>query len=99
MKGHDESTNQVKLSTEHTFFISPFTLLLIPWSSALHSDFKSFHIASKERHQTHFEMADFEKAIHEAVDAQEIPGCVLLASNRDGTPHSRWRRYSTHSQL
>lgn len=34
-------------------------------------------------------MADFETAIQSAVDAQEIPGCILLASNRDGTllPH------------
>ncbi|KAJ4988663.1 Acyltransferase LovD 2 [Stagonosporopsis vannaccii] len=30
-------------------------------------------------------MADFERAIQEAVDAQEIPGCVLFASNRDGS--------------
>lgn len=34
-------------------------------------------------------MADFEASIQSAVDAQEIPGCVLFASNRDGTspPH------------
>ncbi|KAG9198367.1 hypothetical protein G6514_010211 [Epicoccum nigrum] len=30
-------------------------------------------------------MADFETAIQSAVDAQEIPGCVLLASNSNGT--------------
>jgi hypothetical protein len=29
-------------------------------------------------------MTDFETAIQEAVDAKEIPGCVLYASNRDG---------------
>jgi len=29
-------------------------------------------------------MADFETAIQRAVDAKEIPGCVLYASNRDG---------------
>jgi hypothetical protein len=29
-------------------------------------------------------MADFETAIQQAVDAQEIPGCVLVATNRDG---------------
>lgn len=29
-------------------------------------------------------MADFETAIQQAVDAKEIPGCVLYASNRDG---------------
>ena len=32
-------------------------------------------------------MTDFEKAIQQAVDAQEIPGCVLLATNRDGIVH------------
>ncbi|KAF2999277.1 hypothetical protein E8E13_003874 [Curvularia kusanoi] len=30
-------------------------------------------------------MSDFETAIQEAVDVQEIPGCVLFASNRDGS--------------
>ncbi|KAF1933623.1 beta-lactamase family protein [Didymella exigua CBS 183.55] len=30
-------------------------------------------------------MANFETAIQQAVDAKEIPGCVLLASNRDGS--------------
>ncbi|KAF2630465.1 beta-lactamase/transpeptidase-like protein [Macroventuria anomochaeta] len=30
-------------------------------------------------------MADFETSIQQAVDAQEIPGCVLLATNRDGS--------------
>jgi hypothetical protein len=30
-------------------------------------------------------MADFETAIQQAVDTKEIPGCVLYASNRDGT--------------
>lgn len=38
---------------------------------------------------SHSTMADFEASIQSAVDAQEIPGCVLFASNRDGTspPH------------
>ncbi|OAL50922.1 beta-lactamase/transpeptidase-like protein [Pyrenochaeta sp. DS3sAY3a] len=30
-------------------------------------------------------MADFETLINDAVAAQEIPGCVLVASNRDGS--------------
>ncbi|KAF2128551.1 beta-lactamase/transpeptidase-like protein [Dothidotthia symphoricarpi CBS 119687] len=30
-------------------------------------------------------MADFETTIQQAVDAEEIPGCVLLATNRDGS--------------
>ncbi|KAJ4353082.1 hypothetical protein N0V95_003677 [Ascochyta clinopodiicola] len=30
-------------------------------------------------------MADFETAIQQAVDAEEIPGCVLLATNRDAS--------------
>ncbi|KAL1650658.1 hypothetical protein SLS61_005910 [Didymella pomorum] len=30
-------------------------------------------------------MADFETAIQQAVDTKEIPGCVLYASNRDGS--------------
>ncbi|KAH6622344.1 beta-lactamase/transpeptidase-like protein [Boeremia exigua] len=30
-------------------------------------------------------MATFERAIQEAIDAEEIPGCVLFATNRDGS--------------
>lgn len=30
-------------------------------------------------------MADFEKAINDAIAANEIPGCALMAINRDGT--------------
>jgi hypothetical protein len=30
-------------------------------------------------------MADFEKAINDAIAAEEIPGCALAATNRDGT--------------
>ncbi|EMD92095.1 hypothetical protein COCC4DRAFT_174349 [Bipolaris maydis ATCC 48331] len=30
-------------------------------------------------------MADFEKAINDAIAAEEIPGCAVLATNRDGT--------------
>jgi hypothetical protein len=36
-------------------------------------------------------MADFESAIHDAIKAQDIPGCVLVSTNRDGislTPSS-----------
>ena len=32
-------------------------------------------------------MADFETAIQQAVDVQDIPGCVLHATNRDGSSH------------
>jgi hypothetical protein len=32
-------------------------------------------------------MADFETLIQDAVVAQEIPGCALAATNRDGTSH------------
>ncbi len=33
-------------------------------------------------------MAQFERDIQAAVDAQDIPGCVLFATNRDGiTPY------------
>jgi hypothetical protein len=30
-------------------------------------------------------MADFERPIQDAVAAQELPGCVMVATNRDGT--------------
>jgi hypothetical protein len=30
-------------------------------------------------------MADFENHIQDAIAAEEIPGCVLTATNRDGT--------------
>ncbi|KAF9694899.1 hypothetical protein EKO04_006903 [Ascochyta lentis] len=30
-------------------------------------------------------MAEFETAIQQAIEAEEIPGCVLLATNRDGS--------------
>jgi hypothetical protein len=36
-------------------------------------------------------MADFETAINDAIKAQDIPGCVLVSTNRDGilpTPSS-----------
>jgi hypothetical protein len=29
-------------------------------------------------------MADFETAINDAITAQEIPGCALISTNRDG---------------
>jgi hypothetical protein len=30
-------------------------------------------------------MTDFETAINDAIKAQDIPGCVLVSTNRDGT--------------
>jgi hypothetical protein len=33
-------------------------------------------------------MGEFEETIQAAVEAQDIPGCVLLSANRDGTTPS-----------
>lgn len=33
-------------------------------------------------------MADFETLVNDVIAAQDVPGCVLVASNRDGTPLS-----------
>jgi hypothetical protein len=33
-------------------------------------------------------MADFETAIQQDVDAEDIPGCALLATNRNGSLHT-----------
>jgi hypothetical protein len=32
-------------------------------------------------------MADFETAINDAIAVQEIPGCALVSTNRDGIVH------------
>jgi len=42
----------------------------------------SNHVASSGRRIT---MVDFENAIQEAIAAHDVPGCALVASNRDGT--------------
>jgi hypothetical protein len=42
-------------------------------------------------------MADFETTIQQAVDAEEIPGCVLLATNRDGSLHDLYPLALAHT--
>jgi hypothetical protein len=35
--------------------------------------------------RSNFTTMNLERTIQQAVDAKEIPGCVLVSSNRDGT--------------